>query len=416
MRKALLVGAAALALLTAAAGSAQPPRPAASPPAGRNAEWTTGIYQLSWRRVPADWPRPDSGGGWVLPATPLSNAGWIVPEDLPVEYRRRAFSSATVIELEIDALGLNRACNILMAGREAELAQLACRRALDRVQDGPYYTAPGRPVATRLQLSIAFETSRVGAETVYRAPPPWTPGPPAPPASPPPIRRLPVEQPGPRLDWPGHVTVASLPQTQSMFPAAARRRQGRVSLDLQFNQRDGITGCTVVESARDAALDAEACRIARTLDLRYMSPCGFCREGPLPLQFVWNRGGGSHIRLPLLPRHYPADWPDLPRDPADDRSARRLEPAPASPRFTFRTADFARVKDRTMRRKITSAEILVSPQGRGTLCMLRTTGNRAIDTRACRLVMNRGLPIRTDVFGDPTPSRQRVVIDLTAVE
>lgn len=416
MRKALLVGAAALAVLTAGAASAQRPRPAAPAPAERNAQWTTGVYQLSWRRVPASQPRPDSGGGFALPAAASSDLSWILPEDLPAQYRNRTFSSGTVIELEINPLGLKGACNILLPGSEPELAQLACRLARDRVQAGPYYAAPGRPVASRLEISIGFETSRVGAETVFTPPRRWTPGPPAPPLPPPPIRLVPTEQPGPRLDWPGHVTVASLPTIQNMFPAGSRRRQGRVSLDLQFNERDGITGCTVVESARDAALDAEACRIAPTLDVRYLYPCESCRDGPLPLQFVWNRGGGSHIRLPLMPHHYPADWPDLPRDPADSRTARRLERPPTPQRVSFTTADFARVRDRTMRRKTTSAEILVSPQGRGTLCLLQSTGNWAIDLRACRLVMNRGLPIRRDVFGDPTASRQRVVIDLTAVE
>jgi outer membrane biosynthesis protein TonB len=410
MRNLLLCGAAALALSAPSQSAAQvlQRRPGPAPAAGSES-WVTTVYLLDAERLPADAAqsddaRPERRTAW-------RELGWIRPDDLPEELRRRALGTTTHLRIDIDAAGRVGACSVLRPSSEPRLDRLACRLAGERLEMRPFYIGPGRPVASRWTLAIGWQNGRPGVDApAFEPPPPMPPPPPPPPGA---------YERGlwPRLGWGGHVVAASLPRIQDAFPQAARRNAGVVALELSFTVQAGITGCTIVRGSGDAALDEAACGIARSLDLRYAVPCEFCSPSPLPLQVVWNRRGGSHVRLPLFSSYYPAGWPEQPRDPADTRTARRYGSALGLAVLPFTTADFARIRDRAMRSRYFWAEIIVSPQGRITGCVLRgSTGNPQIDARICRILLRRTHAVRTDVFGDPAEARETVALDLRGVE
>lgn len=406
MRKVLLCGAAAIALCAPVAADAQVRRPPAPAPAPRSDLWSTSIYLLDSQRVTADTPRVEAAG-YIVPRQARDPVSWIRPEDVPEDLRRRAFAVVTIIELEIDAAGRITACNPLMRSEEPRLLDLACRLAAERLTVRPMYVGPGRPVASRWKLTIAWQNWQPGVgELTFFPPAPIAPPPPPPPGA--------FDRGWPRLGWSPFLAPIALPPIQSLFPAAARRGEGKVSLDLLATPQAGITGCSVAVSSGDPALDEAACRIARTLDLRYRQPCEYCSEAPLPLQVVWNRRGGSHIRLPLLPSYYAADWPNPPRDPADSRTATRFDAAQEPLRLTLAGVNFSALPPGAPRPRFVRGELQVSAQGRATRCTLsNSTGDRASDVRLCRMLMRRPQPARTDVFGDPAPGTRRFVVELT---
>ncbi|HEX9931213.1 MAG TPA: hypothetical protein VGB08_00035, partial [Allosphingosinicella sp.] len=356
----------------------------------------------------ADAPQPDPE---ELRATRYSRGtvSWLTQADVPEDLRRRSFTTATTIGIDVDAEGRITGCRVLAPSSEPRLDRIACERARGVGEAVPVRIAPGRPVASRYTIAIGWQSIRPGLDTNGFYPPaPMAPPPPAPPA--------PSTRPGePRLFWSGEVVAAALPPIQQLFPATARRAEGTVTLDLDYTAAEGIGGCTVAIPSGDAALDVAACEIARRLDLRYVEPCVDCRRsGVLPVQVVWRRSGGSHVRLPLIPSWSPPTA-QQPRDPADTRTGHRLADFRAEA-IRFTAADFAGVRDRTLRRPFLFVELQVGRDGRATACTLQgSSGNAAVDERICRLILRRTLPVRTDVFGDPAGGFQSIAVNLAAV-
>jgi TonB family protein len=202
----------------------------------------------------------------------------------------------------------------------------------------------------------------------------------------------------------------SLPGIQAMFPAGARRREGRVSLDLVTSREAGIAECRIGIGSGDAALDQAACAAARQLDLRYEWPIFYPRRDTLPLQIVWRRSGGSHIRLPLLSPWQTRSAP-LPRDPADTRTAVMMERDPMV-RIELTAQDLAGLETLYPRSPFASVVIKTDRTGRIRQCAVeRPTGLPALDARLCRIVRQRLAPApRRDVFGDPVDASRTVYI------
>lgn len=398
MRSILLCGVAALAL--AAPAAAQPPGPRASAraPAPPEERFETNVYELDQSIVPADDPGPDL----AQVATRLTRwrpARGIAPADLPEDLQRRPFSAVAVVSVDVDAAGTVTGCRVLRPSGEPRLDRLACDR-LTRLQGyAPLFVGPGRPVDARWIYAIGFETVERGSG--LSAFQPASPSPPPPPPSPDRVGQW------PRFDYGAELRPAALPAIQAMFPVNARRRAGTVSLDLVATREGGIVECRIGVGSGDAALDEAACRAARQLDLRYGWPNLYAGRMTMPLQVVWRRAGGSHIRLPLLP-----PWlervPPLPRDPADPRTATHAARAPML-RLVLTAQDLAGSQ---LYPRSSYVAVRTDQAGRVRQCaVVHPTRLPGLDSRLCRIVRERlrAAP-RTDVFGDPAEAEQRVWI------
>ena len=88
---------------------------------------------------------------------------------------------------------------------------------------------------------------------------------------------------------------------------------------------------------------------------------------------------------------------------------RKRAPAPLS------MADFKGIKDLRVSESSLLARLSVNAEGRPTACkMLRSSGNPAIDRRACELFLKRmRYTVRTDVFGDPAADTVPAFMGLT---
>lgn len=401
----MLCGVAALALAAAGASPATAqqrapaPRPAVTPAPAP--QWQSHVYELHRAVEPADAPPPTaaalSGRLVRWRAAPGFSA-----EDIPAELRRRSFSATTAVAVDVNASGAATGCHLVQPSGVAALDRLACERIVAQGGYMPLYAGPGRPIAARWIHVIGWETLEQGRTlSAFTAPSP------APPAPPPP-----VGQPGqwPRFDYAATVWPETLPTIQPLFPSAARRRGGTVSIDLFTTADLGIVECRVGASSGDAALDEAACAVARTLALRYERPGIWWRQTTLPLQVVWRRGGGSHIRLPLLPP-WREDLSALPRDPADTRTATHMT-RPAGLHLPLTDADFAGVEPLYPRSPFASLDLATDRTGRIRSCSLRQpTRLPALDARLCRIARERLRPSpRLDIFGDPVDAVQTVFV------
>jgi hypothetical protein len=104
-----------------------------------------------------------------------------------------------------------------------------------------------------------------------------------------------------------------------------------------------------------------------------------------------------------------------PRDPADTRTGHRQQEARRET-IRFTAADFAGLRDRTVRRPIVFVRVDVGPDGRAIACSLQeSSGNERVDERICRLIRRRTLQVPIDVFGDAAGGRQSLPVDLRAI-
>jgi hypothetical protein len=178
------------------------------------------------------------------------------------------------------------------------------------------------------------------------------------------------------------------------------------SLDILVSRTGGITGCEIGVGSGNPALDEAACRVASGLDLVYRGRCEDCGDQRQPLQVVWRRRHGSHIRFPLLSRY--DHGPALPRDAADTRTASHYE---AFERHLLPPADAPDEPpppDRTYRNAQVRLAYSLGPDGRVATCQVAvSSGNAALDQWLCRRISRRvQFTSRTDIFGDPAPSAE----------
>lgn len=330
----------------------------------------------------------------------------IFPGDVPANLRNRSFAGRTEIELLIGEDGKASACRILSPSSEPRLDAIVCPKIQERGSFRPFYIAPGRPVTTRWTATVFWwftnEPPMPTMVPFVAVSPPFDPSNP----------RL---RTWPRLFWGGGIEPASLPRIQGDFPRAARR-DGTVSLDLVVTQEDGIRDCVIGVSSGDSALDAASCAAARRVDLVYSRPCETCPGANVPLQIVWRRRGGSHVRFPLPWTTLMGDRTPI-RDPADTRTATTYLPGPRPERFLPTPDDYRSIADRTMQRQSLSATVGVNADGRVTSCRTqRSTGNVEIDRRTCALIVDKArFRPRTDVFGDPVATETGITIDLSGI-
>lgn len=377
---------------------------AAQPPGAREWPWRTSINVCRREAGPA--------AGAQQPVTERGSCAddmlerVILAEDVPADLRNRSFQGRTEIELLIGEDGKASGCRILSPSGEPRLDAIACPKIRARGSFRPFYVAPGRPVPTRWTATIFWWiTNEPPMPTVvaFNVPPPRFD---------PDNARL---RTWPRRFWGGGITPASLPRIQADFPASARR-DGTVSLDLVVTQERGVVDCVIGVNSGDSALDAASCAAARRVDLVYSRPCETCPGANVPLQIVWRRRGGSHVRFPL-------PWTTMMgvrtpiRDPADTRTATTYLPGPRPDRFVPAPDDYRSVADRTMQRPNMSANVAISAEGRVTSCRTqRSTGNVEIDRRTCALIVDKvRFQPRTDVFGDPVASDASITIDLRGI-
>ena len=371
--------------------AAQQPTAAAQAPSAMSVEIRIMRSEARFADEPDPQPRPRPGG-----VSYRSWQSWITPADLPEELRTRPLDSATQLLIDIDPAGRATRCRIVAPSVDPRLDSLACALLPRRGTFEPAYLGPGRPVAGRWLMAVTWDVMPIEqreAEALN-----------APPAVgfPPPLRGSTT---WPRLAWSQHVRPVALPPIQDDYPAAARGREGVVSLELTMSGPEGVTGCRIGVSAGDAALDEAACRVARRLELRYDDPCGVCFDNPLPLQIVW-RARGSHIRLPLLSTSRSGRTAPLPRDPADDRTATFYRSFPQPLAFSLSRGDFRSLPVASLANRRPDAELSVDGEGRVTACRIsRSTGVAAFDARICQLLQARQrYTPATDVFGDPVPA------------
>lgn len=367
---------AALALLPQV-GSAQTTREAAKPGPG---EWVTNVSVHRIDENPTDPP----AGHYTGVGTSWDQAwqSWVTEADMPGEYRRRAFKSVSRVAVDVDTAGRPAGCRALSAGAEPRLDTLACELLMKRAKFDVRYAGPGQPMPYRFAASIPWQT--IKAAEMGPPPPPMFISPAPDPGTPPP-----PPEPGsirsgaawPRLNWTDDLILGPGPAIQAGWPG---EQEGTVSLDLTLSPQKGPTDCRIGISSGSADLDEAACRVARTVPVRYKKPCEFCWDRTIPLQIVWKKQG-SHVRLPLEPSSsaYVGD---------------RRQVA-----GTLSAADFASIPDRSVKKREATPLLRIDRDGKPTKCSLHySTGNRAVDARLCALIMERmRYSRRTDVFGEP---------------
>ena len=383
----------ALAAQSAAAAMAVPAVPAAAQGRAANMRaeqpWRSSINVCRRDAAPASGGLQESRReSAACSERPL--AGLILPEDVPADLRRRSFEGRTELDLLIGEDGRVRECRIVAPSGEPRFDAIACPRVQERGRFRPFLVAPGRPVATRWSVTVFWWiTNEPPVPTMVpfvAVPPPFDPSNSA-------LRRW------PRLSWGGGLEPATLPRIQADFPADARR-DGTVSLDLVVTPESGVGACIIGVGSGDPALDAASCAVARRVDLVYSRPCEQCPSANVPLQIVWRRRGGSHVRFPLpLPR---LGEPPL-MDPADTRprDAQRLLPVPLA--FALAPEDYRGIGDLKITNPRPWIDVAVGADGRARSCRPRiSSGNRAVDQRSCELILRRArYRPQTDAFGDP---------------
>ncbi len=331
--------------------------------------------------------------------------GLILPDDVPSDLRNRSFEGATGIELLIGADGRAHACRVLSSSGEPRLDSIACPKIQERGTFRPVRLGPGRPVETRLPATVFWwftnEPPLPSIVPFVAVPPRVDPNNAA-------LRQW------PRRFWGGGIQPATLPSIQADFPRSIRR-DAIVGLDLIVTP-EGVGDCVIGVGSGDAALDAASCAAARRVELVYSRPCEICPSVNVPLQVVWRRRGGSHVRFPLPWTTRMGDNTPI-RDPADTRTTETYVPSPRPGAFVVMPAYYRRIADRTMQRPRMVAVVGLDERGRVTSCRTAgSTGNVEIDRRTCTLIVERArFTPPTDVFGDPIASEARITIDLRGI-
>jgi TonB family protein len=388
-----------LILCALAIASASAARPAAAPPHKKPAAASQGQWSTTVEIHRLDESVPDGSGGlyhgdgysWFI-----AWDSWITPADVPAEYRRRPFRNVSIVVVDVDTAGKPTGCRSPRASPEPRLDSLACDLLMKRSSFKIRYSGPAQPMPYRFFASIVWRT--IPAAELGREGPPPSIVPSTDPRSPapPPSGSIASYSAWPRLNWHGGLVPGPAPSIQSEWPGGA---EGIIALDLDLSAAKGVTDCRVGVSSGDPALDEAACRVARTVPVRYPHPCEFCLDRTLPLQVVWKKAG-SRIRLPLPP--------DSPAYVGERRQVAG----------TLASADFARLADRSVSDHLVSPLLSIDSDGRPTQCRSAaySSGNRAVDSRLCELILRRmRYSRRTDVFGDPAPDLYRALIDLAGL-
>lgn len=291
-----------------------------------------------------------------------------------------------------------RSCRVVQASGEPRLDRAACDSIVRRARFHAFYAAPGQSVSSRWDYAVYWKLTDEPPPPVVRPMPAPRP-------------QFTVPGPGrwPRSRWFGEVLLTELPRIQADFPAAATA-DGVVSLDLVVTADKGIEGCRIGIGSGDPALDAAACRVVRSVQMRYPRPCEICPPHLVPLQVHWRRSGGSHIRGPLSWTSKPGSSLAVVKDPADSRTATfwRAEATPLP--FTLPAGGLNGIRKKTITNTRLVTNLEISSNGRILACGIgRSTGDPRIDRRACELLIKhaRYAPA-TDVFGDPLPVQPRI--------
>lgn len=391
----------AAAMLAAAPAAAAQGSGAAAPAQWRS--WVS-VCRVDRQAADASLPAPEGRAGRDCEDRPLR--GLVSEQDIPAALRRRRFQGTSRLELEVTPAGAAASCRVDDGSGDPRLDRLACDLVARRARFRPLYAAPGRPLATRHRIDVGWMTTDVPPQPFFFAPPIEPPQP---------VHAdFTRPRPWPRLTWHNPIALVAVPPIQGSYPSVAARESGTAGVDLLVSAERGIEGCVVGQSAGDPALDEAACRVARTLELRYHRPCEICANQFVPVQVVWRREGGSHIRYPLPFLARPEFGGPPPRDPADTRTALAQRPLPAPIDFAVTARDYRRIRDRAMRADRFVARVAVDAEGRPSACRTQiSTGNQAIDARTCEIIMRRArYRPRTDVFGDPVPDGVGHIVNL----
>jgi len=398
---AILLGAAIAATPLAAKPQPRPaPQPAKAVPAKpAPAQWHTevSVIQQSWDYI-AD-PTKVGDGGWSMGGW----REWLDPAQIPADLRSAPLKTRTKLVLTFSPVGVPEDCAVTVPASDPRLDRLACESLMARARLGPAYSAPGKPVAFKINFMVRFNTMPMADyEAILARPVPMAVAPPADPGT------LPEYAGWPRQKWQGGLLIAAFPNLQALYPAEAGKAEGKVSLELQVSPDTGAVDCTIGVSSGNAALDRKSCEVGQKLQLAYPTRCFPCSVRKIPLQFVWNKRKGSHIRVPLGVKRSYNPTPDyvIPHDPLDPRTATiqkadRAVLIPMTANHLLEGIDRASVTNRRPR-----LEVSVDAEGRITACNAGwSTGNRELDGRLCAEAMKAvRYSVVEDVFGDPVGS------------
>ncbi len=394
----------ALSALLAVPAAAGAPPPAAPAPAAA-VEW---YEDISIRRQTNEFTEDVSrlsNGGFGL----LRWDEWINPVDLPSHLRHRETKLYNFLAADADQTGRVTGCRVLKASESKEFDALACKALVDKGQFDPLYTAPGKPVARTLNISVWWIS--LPKNKVL---------PMAPAMAPPSVDRD-AHSLWPRRQWGGGLKIEAFPNLASLIPAGVKAK-GKTSLDVTVSAASGVSTCALGVSAGDARLDKAACDAAVALPMAYTTPCDGCGDRTIPLQFVWY-DKASHIRVPLkadIPNPLSQKGADpllIPHDPADPRKALYYQDRVAVTGFYAKDKDFKDIADRSVGRMRVMLQMAGTARGYVTRCQIvYGSGNQAIDERLCALAKKRSsLTLAQDVFGDPMPANARLSLKLDEI-
>jgi hypothetical protein len=322
---------------------------------------------------------------------------WVTIADLPQPYRAKPLLADSFLVVAASAGGKPTGCRALRPSSEPALDALGCKLLVQRAAFRPLYAGPAQPVDGRWVVAIRWKTEAFAftappmVQVPYAAPPPG----------------LNDHVGWPRLSWRDSVYFEDVPDAQAAYRAPAQGpKAGRVSLDLITDPQAGIVGCEIGVSSGSADLDQAACALTGRIRLRYHQPCETCYPDRVPFQVLWGPEG-SRIRLPLASPS---------RHPKPAAGVQTYVPQRRRIAGTVSQADFKGIKDLTVSAPHLLTRVAVDAEGRPKSCTInRSSGNTAIDARACALMVKRiRYSPRTDVFGDPAADTVPGYMSLTA--
>ena len=389
-----------LTIFAGGVGQAKPNRSAAVAPTPLPipTRWHTEIraWQQSWDYV-AD-PERTGDGGWSERAWQK----WFDPAQIPADLRASPLKTRTKLVMSFSASGIPEHCEVTAPSIDQRLDLLACTGMMAQAQIKTPYEAPGRPIAAKVNFSVSFSNIRQADWEAAQARPVAMVAPP------PDISTLPSYSRWPRLKWTGGLAISAFPDLQAEYPVTAHGAEGVVSLDLKVTPATGAVECSIGVSSGSTALDAQSCEVGKKLPLAYPERCFPCHVRFIPLQFVWHRRKGSHIRVPLPARPRYGSRPEFANkhEPADPRTALvyiavRVVLTPMSTDRLFDGIDPASITNSRPR-----LDLYVDVKGKVVGCGAgQSTGNNQLDVRLCARSMDDiRYAVIQDVFGDPAGS------------
>ena len=355
-----------------------------------------GVMRSSWEFV-ADISQLGNDGwsysGW---------GAWIDLQQIPVDLRSKPVNMIVKLALSLDAQGKPTACSVQVPSEDARLNDLACASLLRNARFDAPYSKPGISEPSKVNINVRLNTmTKADWEAVLARRLPAA-------ATPRPLHKYPEYSSWPRLKWEGGLYIEQFPNLQSQYPVAAGKAEGRTSLELVVDNKTGAAECRIGVSSANAALDQASCEIGRRLPLRYPKLCLHCDTRYLPLEFVWQRKKGSHIRIPLPDAQQASSWdaPLLLRDPADPRTAKthivgRKVLGQYVPGDVMKGVVAAEIKNRRLQMRLT-----VDVDGKPNSCVTTwASGSAVLDANLCKAALAKvRYSIIEDIFGDPAGS------------